>query len=269
MTTLLALGLVLGWGVGALIGRLASALALDERSEAWGLTAALARGGIGRPPSQVLRLLVYWGTFVIFATMGIEAMALPGVPGATGLLMGLLTRALTALLILVVGVLTANFLGHATLVAARAGLPRPPLGAPPPTSLHRYGITESAWSRWSDHSGSPWRFVALALAFIQGAAWPAHGGLLRREVIAAPRTLAPVECPPDLRRVHVASGPSGHGTGSVILIVIFLPWWCWGCTGSRACARRSPALRGGPVMRLWPRAIHRRRECPARSADRR
>jgi hypothetical protein len=56
--------------------------------------------------------------------MGIEAMALPGVPGATGLLMGLLTRVLTALLILVVGMLTANFLGHATLVAAvNAGLP--------------------------------------------------------------------------------------------------------------------------------------------------
>jgi hypothetical protein len=124
MITLLALGLILGLVVGALVARLARALRLDERSEAWGLSAALARGGIARPPSQVLRLLVHWGTFVIFATMGIEAMALPGVPGATGLLMSLLTRALTALLILVVGALTANFLGHATLVAAvNAGLP--------------------------------------------------------------------------------------------------------------------------------------------------
>jgi hypothetical protein len=88
------------------------------------LTAALSRGSVARPPSQVLRVLVFWGTCVIFATMGIEAMALPGVPGATGLLMGLLTRALTALLILVVGMLTANFLGHAVLVAAvNAGVP--------------------------------------------------------------------------------------------------------------------------------------------------
>ena len=124
MLTLLALGLVLGWVVGAVVARLARALRLDERGQAWGLTAALSRGSIARPPSQVLRLLVFWGTFVIFATMGIEAMALPGLPGATGLLMGLLTRALTALLIVVVGVLTANFLGHAVLVAAvNAGLP--------------------------------------------------------------------------------------------------------------------------------------------------
>ena len=124
MLTLLALGLLVGWVAGAAIARIARAVRLDERSRAWGLTAALSRGSVARPPSQVLRLLVFWGAFVIFATMGIEAMALPGVPGATGLLMGLLTRALTALLILVVGMLTANFLGHAVLVAAvNAGVP--------------------------------------------------------------------------------------------------------------------------------------------------
>jgi hypothetical protein len=124
MLTLLALGLLVGWVAGSAVARIARAVRLDERSRAWGLTAALSRGSVARPPSQVLRLLVFWGAFVIFATMGIEAMALPGVPGATGLLMGLLTRALTALLILVVGMLTANFLGHAVLVAAvNAGVP--------------------------------------------------------------------------------------------------------------------------------------------------
>ena len=124
MLTLVALGLLLGWVLGVAIVRLASAVRLDERSRSWGLTAALTRGGIGRTPSHVLRLLVFWGTFIIFATMGIEALALPGVPGATGLLMGFLTRALSALLILVVGMLTANFLGHAVLVGAvNAGLP--------------------------------------------------------------------------------------------------------------------------------------------------
>jgi hypothetical protein len=124
MLTLVGLGLLLGWVLGALILRLAGAVRLDERSRSWGLTAALIRGGIGRSPSHVLRLVVFWGTFMIFATMGIEALALPGVPGATGLLMGFLTRALAALLIVVVGMLIANFLGHAVLVGAvNAGLP--------------------------------------------------------------------------------------------------------------------------------------------------
>jgi len=124
MLTLLGLGLIIGWVAGVILARIARAARLDERSRTWGLTAALSRGSVNRAPSQVLRLLVFWGIFVIFATMGIEAMALPGVPGATGLLMGLLTRGLTAVLILVVGMLTANFIGHAVLVAAvNAGVP--------------------------------------------------------------------------------------------------------------------------------------------------
>src|SRR5439155_1042215 len=48
----------------------------------------------------------------------------PGAPGATGMLMYLLPRALSALLILVVGWLAANFLGQAVLIAAvNASLP--------------------------------------------------------------------------------------------------------------------------------------------------
>jgi hypothetical protein len=124
MLTLLGLGCLLGWIGGAVVARLASAVRLDERAQSWGLTGALGRGGIGRPPSHVLRSLVFWGTFVVFATMSIEALALPGVPGATGLLMRFLTRALTAVLVLTVGVLTANFLSHGVLVGAvNAGLP--------------------------------------------------------------------------------------------------------------------------------------------------
>jgi hypothetical protein len=124
LLTLLGLGLALGRVVGALVARVARALRLDERGRNWELTAALSRAGIARSPSQVLRLIAFWGIFVSFATMGIDAMALPGLPGATGLVMGLFTRALTALVIAVAGILIANFLGQAVLVAAvNAGLP--------------------------------------------------------------------------------------------------------------------------------------------------
>src|SRR5580765_1572625 len=107
MLTLVALGALLGWIAGTLVGRLAQALHLDQRSRTWGITSALARAGIYRPPSQVLRLVAFWGIFVIFATMGIDALAIPGAPGATG-----------TLLILVVGWLAANFLGQAVLITA-------------------------------------------------------------------------------------------------------------------------------------------------------
>ena len=118
MLTLVALGALLGWIAGTLVTRLAHALDLDQRSRTWGLTSALARAGIYRPPSQVLRLIAFWGIFVIFATMGIDALAIPGAPGATGMLMRLLPRLLSALLILVVGWLAANFFAQAMLITA-------------------------------------------------------------------------------------------------------------------------------------------------------
>jgi hypothetical protein len=118
MLTLVVLGALLGWLAGALVTRLAHALDLDRRSRTWGVTSALARASIYRPPSQVLRLVAFWGIFVIFATMGIDALAIPGAPGATSMLMRFLPRMLSALLILVVGWLAANFLGQAMLITA-------------------------------------------------------------------------------------------------------------------------------------------------------
>src|SRR3989442_14372244 len=118
MLALVALGALLGWIAGTLVPRLARARRRDERSRTWGLTSALARAGIYRPLSQVLRLVAFWGIFVVFATMGIDAPAIPGAPGAAGVLMRFLPRFLSALLILVVGWLAANFLGQAMLIAA-------------------------------------------------------------------------------------------------------------------------------------------------------
>jgi len=124
MLTLVVLGTVLGRVAGGLLTRLLRAVDFDRRSRAWGLSAALDRAGIARPPSEVLRAVVFWGIFAIFATMGIDALAIPGAPGATGILLQLLPRALTAVLILVVGWLAANFLGQTALIAAvNAGLP--------------------------------------------------------------------------------------------------------------------------------------------------
>src|SRR5947208_8607451 len=84
MLALVALGALLGWIAGTLETRLARALRLDERSRTWGLTSALERAGIYRPLAQVLRLVAFWGIIVVFATMGIDALAIPGAPCATG-----------------------------------------------------------------------------------------------------------------------------------------------------------------------------------------
>lgn len=200
MLTLVALGCLLGWVGGGVVSRVASAIRLDERARSWGLAAALARGGISRPPSQLIRSVVFWGTFVVFATMGIEALALPGIPGATGLLMGFLRRALTGLLVLVVGVLTANFLSHGVLVAAvNAGLPEARLLA----RVTRWGVLLFAVATALTEVGIGRDMVliafgitfgglvlALALAFGIGGRALAHRMLERRfgdERAASPR----------------------------------------------------------------------------------
>ena len=124
MAVLLMVGAVAGWVVAALVRRLARAVDLDRRSASWGVSAALRRAGVNRLPSEALRLLAFWGIFVIFATMGVDALAIPGAPGATVILLHLLPRLLSALLILLVGALFANFVGQAALIAAvNAGLP--------------------------------------------------------------------------------------------------------------------------------------------------
>jgi len=124
MLTLLALGTLLGGAAGGVIRRFARALDFDRRSGVWGLTGALARAGVTRPPSEVIGVLTFWSIFVVFATMGIDALAIPGASGATGVLMGFLPRVLSALLIVVIGLLTANFVGQTALIAAvNAGVP--------------------------------------------------------------------------------------------------------------------------------------------------
>ncbi len=124
MLTLLALGALLGWVAQAILARLARAVDFDRRSETWGLTAALARAGISRAPSQIIGFLAFWGLFAIFATMGIDALAFPGAPATTGLMVQLLERLLAAGLILVVGWLIANLVGQSVLIAAvNAGVP--------------------------------------------------------------------------------------------------------------------------------------------------
>jgi hypothetical protein len=76
------------------------------------------------PPSYILGRLAFWGVFAVFATMGIDALALPGAPRATELLIHLLPRLVAGVLILIIGWLAANFIGQALLIAAvNAGLP--------------------------------------------------------------------------------------------------------------------------------------------------
>jgi Conserved TM helix len=124
MLTLVALGLILGLIARAAFTRLGRAVGLDRHLERWGLASSLRRSGILRTPADLLGALVFWAIFVLFASLGIDALGVRGSGSATAFLLAFLPPLFAATLILVVGWVVANFLSQGLLIAAvNAGLP--------------------------------------------------------------------------------------------------------------------------------------------------
>ena len=118
MLTLAAVGLVGAWAVARLLRRVARAVAFDSRAQSWGLVAGLGRAGIHRPPSHVLGLTAFWGVFILFLSLAIDALAIPGTGRVTDFVFSWIPRLAGAALILLMGWLVASFLGEGVLIAA-------------------------------------------------------------------------------------------------------------------------------------------------------
>src|SRR2546426_2167867 len=118
MLTLAAVGLAGGWVIARIVRRVARVLAVDRRADAWGVTMALGRSGLRRAPSEVIGLVVFWSIFIVFVTLGVEALAIPGTGRLTDFVLAGLPKIFGAAGILLVGWLVANFLGEGALIAA-------------------------------------------------------------------------------------------------------------------------------------------------------
>jgi hypothetical protein len=118
MLTLAAVGLAGGWVIARIVRRVARVLAVDRRADAWGVSMALGRSGIRRAPSEVIALVVFWSIFIVFVTLGVEALAIPGTGRVTDFVLAGLPKIFGAAGILLVGWLVGNFLGEGALIAA-------------------------------------------------------------------------------------------------------------------------------------------------------
>ena len=125
MVVLLIVGILLAWLAKTLVTRVAAAIGFDRHAERWGVGAALRRAGIRRRPSETLGTVCSWAVFVLFASLGIDALVPPETAGgSTAFLIGFVPPLFAAVLIVVVGWIIANFVGQGILISAvNAGLP--------------------------------------------------------------------------------------------------------------------------------------------------
>lgn len=112
------LGFVVGLVVKAILVRVLKAVRLDMLSERWGVQTGLNNAGLKQPLSDVVARVAFWMVFVMFVFMGIDALDLPATAELMGRLMGFLPSVIAAGLLLFVGILLANFVAEAALIAA-------------------------------------------------------------------------------------------------------------------------------------------------------
>ena len=116
--------LLIGWII-ARIAQAASAKVLvrtrlDHLGGYLGLNEILEEAGIRRPISGLISRLLYWLVLLTFVLPASETLGLTSVATATNLLIAFLPNVVASLLILMLGLLLARFIGNAVSSAAAA-----------------------------------------------------------------------------------------------------------------------------------------------------
>ena len=117
LLTFLALGLAIGWLVKVFLLRVLRAFRFDALCERFGLGSSLAKAGTMQSASNLVGRLAFWVVFLLFAVMGIDALDLTATANMMNGIIGFLPHMLAALLLLFFGILLANFIAEATLIA--------------------------------------------------------------------------------------------------------------------------------------------------------
>jgi hypothetical protein len=118
LVTFLVVGLAAAWLVRMLAVRLLTAFRFDRLCERFRLNKPLAQAGIKQPVSIVVSRVLFWMVFLLFAFMGVDAVNLPATANLISQIVGFLPNVLAASLVLLIGVLSANFFAEAALIAS-------------------------------------------------------------------------------------------------------------------------------------------------------
>lgn len=118
LLTFLVMGFAFAWLIRLIFVRILKGVHFDQFCERIGLVPAMAKAGMTQPASHLVGRVSFWVVFLLFAFMGIDAMDLPATASLMSAIIGFLPHVLAAALLLLLGLLLANFFADAALIAA-------------------------------------------------------------------------------------------------------------------------------------------------------
>ncbi|MDP2683360.1 MAG: hypothetical protein Q8P28_11310 [Deltaproteobacteria bacterium] len=118
MLIIIIAGLIFAWLIRVVILRALRALNFDTWSDRAGLTALIRKGDVWAKPSEFFGHVVYLLLVVVFVMIGLDALQIPVIANLLSQFLLYLPRALSAILILIIGYIIAGFLSRGVLIAA-------------------------------------------------------------------------------------------------------------------------------------------------------
>jgi hypothetical protein len=110
-------GWVIAWLAKVILPRILNLVRFNSLFTRAGVAQVLTKAALP-PPSEVIARLVFWVLWITFILLGLEALGIPSLQAEISGLLVFLPQIFVAVVILLVGILVANFAARAALLAA-------------------------------------------------------------------------------------------------------------------------------------------------------
>ena len=126
--TVVVLGTIITRIVSQLIHRLLTELKVDQLMHQIGLDGVLHKGGLKHSTVDIIRSMIHWVLMVTVVIMGVKSMGLTVVDDVLNRIFGYVPHVISGITVLVLGMITANFVStFIKLVARYTEMPKPEL----------------------------------------------------------------------------------------------------------------------------------------------
>ena len=118
MLVILFIGILLARILRAILVRFLAAINFDSWSDRMGVTALLRKGDLWSKPALALSTIFFWVLIIVVLMTGLSALRIHAIDQLVSQFFQYLPRALSAILILIIGYVLAGFVSRAVLIAA-------------------------------------------------------------------------------------------------------------------------------------------------------